>query len=428
LKQGTLSVSSDASLGAASGGLTFDGGTLLTSTPVGVPNFVTGRAVTLLAGGGTIETDRNTSFDGDIGGIGGLTKTGVLTLFLGGTSTYLGPTNVNEGSLSATSGGVFSAASAFTVAAGANIELNGLDQSIGSLAGAGTVTNSNAAAATLTTGSDNTDTTFSGTITDAFAGPLSLVKVGSGTQVFTGANSYTGGTTISGGALQIGNLVDTGSIDGNVTVDASGKLWVVNGDTSGITSIANSGTTGFYAGTSAGNAVISNLGTLNFVGIATGGNAAITNGAAGIVDFSLAGGSPTAGSIAGGGHFYLGGNEITVGGNGTSTTVSGIISDGNLGGGGGTGGSLIKTGIGALTLNGVNTYTGLTTVNAGKLVVGDDTHATASLIGGVLVNSGGTLGGMHQVTHRERRRSMATTSITARWRSTSRPPCPTRWW
>jgi autotransporter-associated beta strand protein len=57
------------------------------------------------------------------------------------------------------------------------------------------------------------------------------------------------------------------------------------------------------------------------------------------------------------------------------------------GNGGGAGGALTKTGTGTLTLGGNNTFTGLTTVNAGKLVI---TGSTASPI---LVNSGGVLAG-----------------------------------
>lgn len=185
---GNLAVTDDSNLGTAVGRVTFNGGTLQTSTPVGVPNFVTNRAVTLLAPGGTIETLRLTFLDGNIGGAGGLTKTGILPLTLGGTNTYLGPTNVNEGTLSPGSTGGFSASSAFIVAAGANIELRGIDASIGSLAGAGTVTNNNVMASVLTTGSDNTSTTFSGTMSDS-SGPLSLVKVGSGTQTLSGTNT-----------------------------------------------------------------------------------------------------------------------------------------------------------------------------------------------------------------------------------------------
>ena len=66
------------------------------------------------------------------------------------------------------------------------------------------MTNAGAAGATLTTGGNNTSTTFSGVIQDG-AGVTGLTKVGTGTFTLTGANTYTGGTTISAGTLQIGN-------------------------------------------------------------------------------------------------------------------------------------------------------------------------------------------------------------------------------
>ena len=75
----------------------------------------------------------------------------------------------------------------------------------------------------------------------------------------------------------------------------------------------------------------------------------------------------TAGSIEGGGDYLLGSKQLTVGGNNLSTTVSGSIQDG--GGGGGTGGSLVKVGAGMLTLSGVNTYIGGTTISAGTLAI-----------------------------------------------------------
>jgi autotransporter-associated beta strand protein len=95
----------------------------------------------------------------------------------------------------------------------------------------------------------------------------------------------------------------------------------------------------------------------------------------------------TAGSIAGGGNLFLGGNALTVGSNNLSTIVSGVFSDGGISGG--TGGSLIKVGLGTLTLSGSNTYTGATTINAGTLEV-DGSVAPSS---GVTVNSGATLTG-----------------------------------
>ena len=94
------------------------------------------------------------------------------------------------------------------------------------------------------------------------------------------------------------------------------------------------------------------------------------------VDISI-----TAGSIEGAGTYQLGSNELITGLNNLSTTVSGVIT--------GTGGSLVKTGSGTLTLSGINSYTGSTTVNAGTLIV-DGSIAPSSL---TTVNSGGTLGG-----------------------------------
>jgi autotransporter-associated beta strand protein len=217
---GTIAVTDDSNLGNTAGGITFNGGTLQTSTPVGVPTFVSNRTITLLAGGGTIETDRATILGGNISGAGGLTKTGIQILSLTGTNTYLGATNILAGQLQADAVGGLSASSAFTVAAGATLELRGLDQSIGSLAGAGSVTNFNVASSVLTTGNDNTSTTFSGTLADA-TGALSLIKVGTGTQTLSGINTYTGNTTVNGGRLEVDGSIATSQL---TTVNASAML------------------------------------------------------------------------------------------------------------------------------------------------------------------------------------------------------------
>jgi autotransporter-associated beta strand protein len=63
------------------------------------------------------------------------------------------------------------------------------------------------------------------------------------------------------------------------------------------------------------------------------------------------------------------GNNLTVTGDG-NTAVTGAITTGT--------GTLIKEGSGNLTLNGVNTFTGLTTVNAGTLTLGQATNTFAA--------------------------------------------------
>ncbi len=83
-------------------------------------------------------------------------------------------------------------------ASGASLDLNGQNQSIGSLAGvAGSAVTLEAG--TLSTGGNNTSTSFAGSI----SGSGGLVKNGTGTQTLSGSNSYSGGTTVNAGELLI---------------------------------------------------------------------------------------------------------------------------------------------------------------------------------------------------------------------------------
>ena len=93
-----------------------------------------------------------------ISGSGSVTKSGTGTLTLTGNNTYSGVTTVSTAgsTLQAGAANAFSSASAHTVASGAFLDLFGFNQTIGSLAGAGRVTNAGAAAATLTTGGNDT--------------------------------------------------------------------------------------------------------------------------------------------------------------------------------------------------------------------------------------------------------------------------------
>ena len=87
-----------------------------------------------------------------------LTKAGTGTITLGATSAHYGSTVVNGGTLKAGSVNGLSSYAALSIASGATVDLGGFNSTVTALSGAGTLTNSGASAAVLTTGSANTST------------------------------------------------------------------------------------------------------------------------------------------------------------------------------------------------------------------------------------------------------------------------------
>jgi autotransporter-associated beta strand protein/T5SS/PEP-CTERM-associated repeat protein len=181
-------------------------------------------------------------------------------------------------------------------------------------------------------------------------------------------------------------LFNTGSLINSSTIVANG----------GIASNAPGATVEFNNGSHAGNSTIIANGGANGGGGATisiinsyGDTAQIIANAGSTVDIFIQptfnSGNISLGSIEGAGKFLLRGAHLTTGSRNTNTTVSGPIVDNPPGSA--TGGRLTKVGTGTLTLAGTNTYSGLTTVDAGTLSV------TGSIAGGAIVNNGGTLGG-----------------------------------
>jgi autotransporter-associated beta strand protein len=165
---------------------------------------------------GTFAIDRSDAytFAGNISGTGSFVQMGTGTTVLTGASSYIGPTNVTAGTLQAGAANVFAPASSFTISAGAVLNLNSFNQTIGSLGGAGNVT---LGSATLTAGGNNANTAFSG----AISGGGGLTKAGSGTLILSGSNGYTGATNINGGTLEVDGAITSSS---NVTVNVGGKL------------------------------------------------------------------------------------------------------------------------------------------------------------------------------------------------------------
>ncbi len=404
----------------SAGTLTLNGGTALANTSAvtvsagATLNLGASETIGSLAGAGNVTLSTftltaggdgtSTTFSGVASGTGGLTKAGNGTLTLSGANTYTGATTATAGSLALNGGSALANTSALTVDAAAVLFL-GASETIGSLAGAGSLS---IGAFTLTTGGDNTSTTFSGGI----GGSGGVTKTGTGTLTLSGTtNNFSGPTTVSAGTLALsgGSALDDTSA---VTVAAGATLDVGANETIGSLAGAgnvtlgantltaggdNSSTTfsGIAAGTGgltkAGSGTLTLSGANTYTGLTTvsagtltlAGNSAIADTAA----VTVSGGATLAlgadeiiGSLAGAGNVTLGVNFLTAGGDNTSTTFSGVI--------GGTG-TLTKAGSGTLTLSGANTYTGTTTVADGTLLLSggaalDDANAVTVSFGAIL--------------------------------------------
>ncbi len=198
IKEGVLAITHDASLGHATSGVTFDGGTLQFQ---GSFDLVASRALKLDSGGGTIDTGTfNTTISQAITGTGALTKVGTGTLTLGGSNLYTGSTTINGGTLAMSgTGSIAPSAGVDLASSGAVFDISGVSgsgttiQALSGVAGTNVVLGNK----TLTLGSASS-TTFGGVIAGTGG---SLVKQGTGTLTLTGASTYSGGTTVSAGTL-----------------------------------------------------------------------------------------------------------------------------------------------------------------------------------------------------------------------------------
>jgi outer membrane autotransporter protein len=286
-------------------------------------------------------------------GFNTLSKTGASTWTLTGVNTFTGTTNVVQGTLQAGNANAFSAASAVSVAGNATLDLNSFNQTIASLAGAGNVTLGNA---TLTTGGDNSSTTFDGVISGAGG---SLTKTGNGTFILTGANSYSGNTTISAGILQVGAGGASGALGAGAVIDDAALVF----QRSDALTVAN-----VISGS--GNIVQNGGGNL----ILTGANSysGSTTISAGVLQVGDGGASGSLGTGA------VIDNAALVFNRSDALTVANVISGS---------GSVAQNGGGNLILTGANLYTGPTAINSGTLSV------NGSIVSDTTISNGGTLGG-----------------------------------
>jgi autotransporter-associated beta strand protein len=315
----------------------------------------------------TIQGAGNTMISGAIGaGSGGLTKVSSGTLTLSGVNTYTGTTTVSAGTLAYGADDVISTG-AVTVDGG-TLDISSYNDTVGTVTLAG-------GSIAGTTGMLSTTGTFEmqdGTVSAILGGAVDLNKTTAGTVTLSGANIYTGLTTLTDGTLNL--MGDNTLATGGVTLTA-GTLNLGTATALGTGTLTIDG--GTIDNTSAGALTL----TTNNAQ-AWGGNFAF----GGSDDLNLGTGAVT----------LVGNRVVTVGAN--TLTVGGAIGGAH---------SLTKAGAGTLTLNGVNTYTGLTTISAGTLNLNEDLTTSSlafsgpgtvnlaadkNITGNITNVSGGTIG------------------------------------
>lgn len=389
---GTLSIASDGNLGSSTV-------TLATGTTLAVTGATTIDNAISLSGNATVQAANSVTLSGAISGAGGLAKTGAGTLTLSGSNGFTGNVGLSAGGLTLSGGAAIDDNSAVTAASGTTLTLAS-SETIGSLAGAGSVA---LGANTLTTGGDNTSTSYSGNISGTGG---SITKTGAGTLTLSGTNAYTGATTISAGAIDAQNGSAIG--DTSALSVASGAFLVLSAAET-IGSLAGAGTVTLGANTltTGGN----NTST-SFSGAVTGSNGMVKTGSGTLTlsntgnESTLTGGMTiSAGTVSISDDDHMAAGTLTLNG-GTLSLDGPIVFDNNIdlaasstiNSGGNTiasgvisgAGNLTKTGSLSLQLTGSNTYTGITTVSAGYLLA-NNANSLGTTAGGTTVVSGATL-------------------------------------
>ncbi|MBP6459499.1 MAG: autotransporter-associated beta strand repeat-containing protein, partial [Crocinitomicaceae bacterium] len=374
---GSISLAAGITVSTA-GDVTLNAATFTGSGNIALAN---GRALSVTQSG-------TSTYSGIVSGTNStLTKLGSGTLTLSGASSYTGLTTISAGALRLGAAG------------------DGTNSPLGTIA-AGTVVESGA---TLDLYGFSLSTAEPLTITGAGSGSGAVGQLGALVNYTTTNVTYSGLLSLGGNATILPytgsiNLSNTGTITG------SGHTLTLNGQSNnnqlaGILAFGSGGLTmpssGYsYSWILSGANTYTGPTTINGGTLKTTHSSALGNGSAvtiqlnsnGVLDIS--GSDLTVGSLASsysgtGTKLNLGSNTLTIGTNNTSTTFRGVIS--------GTG-AVTKVGTGTLTLTGIpstptvilaNDYSGVTTVSAGTLAVGNAT--LGSTAAGTTVASGATL-------------------------------------
>ena len=266
---------------------------------------------------------------GEISGTGIIDKYGTGTVSVTGNNSFTGKINVLGGTLSIGSGGTAGSL-------GVNIRNN------------------------ATLAFNRSDAL---TYANVVSGTGSLLIQGAGTVTLTGANTYTGGTTVNAGTLSLQNTTGSATGTGLVTIAPAGTLAIGNGDNSG-------GLTGDIA--NAGALIVNRSDSSLYVGNISGAGTATLTGTGTVA---------IGGSVSQSGGITIGGGTLVIGDGGTNGTLNGNVTNnsalafnrsdaltfsGNVSGPG----SISQIGNGTLSLSGINTFSGGTTINRGNLFLG----------------------------------------------------------
>jgi autotransporter-associated beta strand protein len=339
-----------------------------------------------------------------------LAKTGAGTLTLSGSNSYGGGTSISGGVLNVNSDAALGASGGSVAFAGS-----------GTLQWNGSFDLNSSRNISISSGAATFDTQGgNATVLGVISGNGSLTKAGSGSLALNVANSYSGGTTVNAGAtLRLGatgalpsgkNLVLNGMLDlltSNATVGTLSGSGAIDKSAAGSSTLTvSSGTFSGQIRNTAGTVALTKtgMGTLTLAPPAGSANAysgattvssgtvwldnsgALPSGnnvtlSTTIATLKLAACSAVIGTLSGSGYIdnASGSSSVAV----TSGSFSGQLRNpqGTL--------SLTKTGEGAtLTLSGVSSYTGGTTVNAGTLALSGvnrlSTAGAITITGGVL--------------------------------------------
>ena len=311
-----------------------------------------------------------------ISGIGTFLKQGTGQLTLSAPNSFTGPTIISAGTLNLSDENAISSSSSVTLLTPGALTI---DAALTGADGYAIVNNLQGTGQIIFNGPNGLDmvNTINTTISGPISGPGFLVKDGVGVTTLTGSNSYTGGTEIIAGGIM-----------GSANLAGAGGPAPIFGDYI----LSSPATLTFYQ-TAPGN---------YNTGIITGPGSVIKCGGA---DLTL---NPTTNNT------YSGGTDIQSGtlivgfgsmqGNFTldtpaTTLIYNDINTQNYGAANqmidGTG-AFVKKGLGNLTLNFPNTYTGPTTVAAGTLTLTSANVISSSI--SVLTQVGSTLATFGNVT------------------------------